>query len=444
MYLQEILEVAIGLIFVWLVLSVGTMSVQEWIGNLLNLRARDMEKAIIRMVGNKDFARRLYEYPLIANLNPSPKRPGRKGRLPSYIPPEKFAATIFELIVQAGTDNSPVESMSHEMDNQMGFIASPEQQHLARQDWEAILVTARNIASSGAGTAGLDSLKFQVQSLGEKYPELGPTLDVLIPQVETYYGPLVEDQRTVAETGADTGLAMRQFRLGTLALQGTNPGLNGSAGAILRQTDVHALRGEPAVSKTLANLESWFNDAMAQLSEAYKRRAQAIAFIIGLILALILNVDSVGVATSLWREPTLRLAIVAQAQNYTLPAAGQIDTTSSPFENIPALETKLQALNIPLGWTIVPVDTVGRQCSLLPVKAGLVFGIPIPDNQGQPVCNGIKNLPVDLNSWLAKILGLLISGAAASQGAPFWFDILKKAMSVLGAGSKPASQKAAA
>jgi hypothetical protein len=132
MYLQEILEVAIGLIFVWLVLSVGTMSIQEWIGNLLNLRARDMEKAIIRMVSNKDFARRLYEYPLIANLYPSPKRSSRKGRLPSYIPPEKFAATIFELIVQAGTDNSPVESMAHEMDNQMGFIASPEQQHLAR------------------------------------------------------------------------------------------------------------------------------------------------------------------------------------------------------------------------------------------------------------------------------------------------------------------------
>jgi hypothetical protein len=295
-------------------------------------------------------------------------------------------------------------------------------------------MTARNIASSGSGPAGLDSLKFQLQALGEKYPELGPTLDVLVPQVETYYGPLFENQRTVAETGADTGLAMRQFRLGTLALQATNPGLHESAGAILRQTDVYTLRGEQAVNKTLANLESWFNDAMAQLSDAYKRRAQAIAFIIGLILALILNVDSVGVATSLWREPTLRLAIVAQAQNYSLPAAGQIDTTSNPFENIPALETKLQALNIPLGWTIVPVDTVGGQCTLLPVKPGLVFGIPIPDNQGQPV---------DLNSWLAKILGLLISGAAASQGAPFWFDILKKAMSVLGAGSKPASQKAA-
>ncbi len=56
--------------------------------------------------------------------------------------------------------------MTHEMDNQLGFIESPEQQQLARQDWEAILVTARNIASSGAGTAALDSLKFQVQSTG--------------------------------------------------------------------------------------------------------------------------------------------------------------------------------------------------------------------------------------------------------------------------------------
>jgi hypothetical protein len=444
MYLQEILEVAIGLIFVWLVLSVGTMSLQEWIGNILNLRARGLEKAIVRMLSSQDLARRFYAYPLITNLYQKPKKPGQKGRLPSYIPPDKFAATIFELIVQAGTDNSPIQTMSHEIDNQLGFIESPEQQNLARQDWDAILGTARNIAISGSGTAGLDSLKFQIQAFGEKFPELGPTVDVLIPQVEAYYGPLVEEQRTVAESGVDTGLAMRQFRLGTQALQGTNPGLNESAGAILRQTDVYALRGELALNKTLANLESWFNDAMTQLSDAYKRRAQVIAFIIGLILALILNVDSVGVATSLWREPTLRLAIIAQAQYYPNPAGGQISTSTSPLENIPALETQLQALNLPLGWTIVPIDTGGSQCSILPVQAGQVMGIPILSDQGQPICNGIKNLPVDLNSWLKKILGLLITGAAASQGAPFWFDILKKAMSAVGAGTKPAVQKAAA
>jgi hypothetical protein len=212
----------------------------------------------------------------------------------------------------------------------------------------------------------------------------------------------------------------------------------------VRQTEVFGLRVEEAINKTLANLESWFNDAMARLSDSYKRRAQAIAFIIGIILALILNVDSVSVATSLWREPTLRLAIIAQAQNYTPPGTVQKVTPANPLENIPALETQLQALNIPLGWTIVPFDTGGSKCSLLPIKTGQILGIPSLNNQGQPVCNGIKNLPVDLNGWLAKILGLLITGAAASQGAPFWFDILKKAMTALGGPSKPAEPKSAA
>jgi hypothetical protein len=107
------------------------------------------------------------------------------------------------------------------------------------------------------------------------------------------------------------------------------------------------------------------------------------------------------------------------------------------------LQTQLQALNIPLGWTTVPFDTGGSQCSLLPIKPSQVLGIPFND-QGQPVCNGIKNLPVDFNGWLTKILGLLISAAAASQGAPFWFDILKKTLTLLGASTKPAVQKTAA
>ena len=46
MYLQEILEVSIGLVFLWLVISVATMSLQEWLSNLLNARGKEMEKTI--------------------------------------------------------------------------------------------------------------------------------------------------------------------------------------------------------------------------------------------------------------------------------------------------------------------------------------------------------------------------------------------------------------
>jgi hypothetical protein len=442
MYLQEILEVAIGLVLVWLVLSVGTMSLQEWLSNLLNSRAKEMEKVIAQMLSSADMTRQFYQYPLITNLYQSSKETGKKPRLPSYIPAAKFGATLFSLVVQAGTDHSPVREMTDEINRQLASIKSPEQQKLAKADWDAILETARNLAASNLGGAALDSLKLQMQIYGEKYPEVKPGLDDLIPEVDAYYGQFVQEQHAVVESGADAGLAMRQFRLGLLGLQKTNPQLSDSVTAIVKQAEGYALRADQMVATARVNMETWFNDAMDRLSGTYKRKAQVAAFIIGCILALILNVDSINVATSLWREPTLRQAIYAQAQSYKLPATSQGSTAPGPLEDIPALETQLQALNIPFGWSIAAFDTHARQCALLPLKAGQVWGIPGQDSQGQPVCKGFTNLPPDILGWLTKILGLLMTGAATTQGAPFWFDILGKLVNVRSTGVNPAEKQA--
>ncbi|MGA2489483.1 MAG: hypothetical protein ABSF99_04750, partial [Anaerolineales bacterium] len=193
MYLQEILEVVIGLVFLWLVISLATMSFQEWIADRINLRANELEKAIAEMLGNQDLLQKFYDYPLIANLYTQPKKASKKPRLPSYIPANKFSATLFQLILQAGANNSPVQTMTGEIEKQMGSIESPEQQKLAKDDWDAILKTAGNASTSGLGTAALDSLKFQVEAFEEKYPELKPTIDTLIPQMDTYYGQFSED-----------------------------------------------------------------------------------------------------------------------------------------------------------------------------------------------------------------------------------------------------------
>jgi hypothetical protein len=441
MYLQEILEVGIGLVFVWLVLSVATMSLKEWLGNALNLRAKEMEKVIAQMLNSNDLTRQFYAHPLIADLYQQPGTPGKKTRLPSYIPSNKFGAAIFSLVVQAGTDNSPVWKMTDEINKSLASIESPEQQKLAKADWSAILETAINLSASGLGATALDSLKLQVQVYGEKYPEVKPSLVTLVPLLDAYYGQFIQEQRTAVASGADTGLTMRQFRLGLLALQKINPRLAGSVSAIIRQADSSVLRTDQIVATTRLNLESWFNDAMDRLSGTYKRNAQITAFIIGVILALLLNVDSINVATSLWREPTLRQAIIAQAQNYTPPAATKGTTTTTPLQNIPALETQLQALNIPFGWTFAAFNTGGRTCSLLPVQAGQVWGIPSQDSSARPVCLRFSNLPPDLIAWLVKILGLLMTGAAAAQGAPFWFDILGKLVNVRGTGANPSEQQ---
>ena len=442
MYLQEILEVGIGLVFVWLVISVATMSLMEWLGNLLNARAKEMEKAIAQMLSSADMTRQFYAHPLIANLYKPSKIAGKKSRLPSYIPAAKFGATLFSLVLQAGTDNSPVMAMTAGINQQLTSIQSPEQQKLAKADWNAILETTKNLAASGLGAAGLDSLKLQMQVYGEKYPEVKPSLDTLMPQVDSYYGQFVQEQRAAAESGADTGLTMRQFRLGLLGIQKVNPNLASSVTAIVKQSEGYALQADQMVATARLNLETWFNDSMDRLSGTYKRKTQIMSFIIGLILALLLNVDSISVATSLWREPTLRQAIIAQAQSYTPPAASQGSTSiASPLQNIPALQTQLQALNIPFGWSFASFNTGGRQCSLLPLRASQVWGISSMDSQGQPDCKQFSNLPPDVISWLVKILGLLMTGLAATQGAPFWFDVLGRLVNVRGTGSKPAEKQ---
>jgi len=180
---------------------------------------------------------------------------------------------------------------------------------------------------------------------------------------------------------------------------------------------------------------------MNRLSGTYKRRAQLLAFIIGFILAMILNVDSINVASSLWREPTLRQAIVAEAQNYTPPVTSQSTPGAAPLQDIPALKTQLQSLNIPFGWNFAAFNPGEKKCALLPIQPGQIVGIAVRDASGQSICNGINNLPSDPNSWAAKLLGMLITGAAAAQGAPFWFDILKKLVNVRGTGAKPEEQK---
>ena len=58
----------------------------------------------------------------------------------------------------------------------------------------------------------------------------------------------------------------------------------------------------------------------------------------------------------------------------------------------------------------------------------------------QPLCIQILNAPKNYNEIFLKSMGILISALAAMQGAPFWFDILKKLVNVRGTGSNPIEQ----
>lgn len=98
MYLDAILEVAIGLIFSWLVLSIATMQLQEWVSSLFGWRAELLEGSLKQMLQNDNWVEKFYSHPVIDSLS-------RSGRKPSYIPPDRFAQSLYDVLF-----NTPVES----------------------------------------------------------------------------------------------------------------------------------------------------------------------------------------------------------------------------------------------------------------------------------------------------------------------------------------------
>jgi len=315
MQLDALLEVAIGLVFMWLVLSVATVHTQESIGNLLNWRANFLEQSITNMLKNPALVEQLYKEPLIEALGEM----DRKGRIkkPINIPNATFAAALLEVILNAGRDeNAPATAMT------------------------------------------LGQIRAGVQRLKAQSPELARVLERVLPGLENE----------------------------TLELKDT-------------------------LAKYQKNIASWFDTVMNQASGWYKARAQTVAFFLGLALAVIFHIDTLHITHQLWREPTLRAVIVAQAQNRSQTGQQEITNISESFES----------LAIPVGWSTVPVEDA-TACAW-PPKA-----VNRPAYRSVGECRELSNLPAwgDVWGWIVKFFGLVVSGFAAMQGAPFWFDILRK------------------
>jgi hypothetical protein len=139
--------------------------------------------------------------------------------------------------------------------------------------------------------------------------------------------------------------------------------------------------------------ETWYDDTMARVSGWYRRRVQLVLWCIAITLAVLLNVDSVNLARVFWSDETVRAAVVAQAERAA--EQGEADGVSQDLE----------ALEVPLGWRF---DDGGAQ-----------------------------DLPSGWQAWLAKVIGILLTSAAISLGAPFWFDLLGKVAKLRSSGSPP-------
>ena len=163
--------------------------------------------------------------------------------------------------------------------------------------------------------------------------------------------------------------------------------------------------GANDIDKLRTRIEDWFDDSMERLSGIYKRFSQWMMLVLGLLVAVCMNIDSVHMVRTLWNEPALSHAIADGASEavknsqifncLTTPAAGGATTTTPcktpDFSSIRAVIDQQQ---LPIGW------------------AGITFDF-----------------------WV--LVGWLLSALAISLGAQFWFGLLTQLISLRAAGDKP-------
>jgi len=96
------IDVAIGLAFVFALLSLICSSVTELISQLLGWRARTLEEGIRNLISDPATREAFYRHPLIRSLG-NPSASGEKGH-PSYLPSHMFAIVLLDVLAPAQAD----------------------------------------------------------------------------------------------------------------------------------------------------------------------------------------------------------------------------------------------------------------------------------------------------------------------------------------------------
>lgn len=116
----DVIEIVIGLIFIYLLVSILVTVINEIVSTNLQMRSRFLKKAVVQMLQDevlkketgKDLPKAFYEHPVIKKLEQAEKSwiPFLKPKL-SYISPKVFASVVIDLLGGYDAQKKPMISV---------------------------------------------------------------------------------------------------------------------------------------------------------------------------------------------------------------------------------------------------------------------------------------------------------------------------------------------
>ncbi|MBW4624750.1 MAG: hypothetical protein KME49_04370 [Brasilonema octagenarum HA4186-MV1] len=383
MNLPVIVDIAVGLIFIYLILSLLTSEVQELISTFLQWRGKHLKKSIQLLVAGGSetqqqdiddatvLVHKLYQDPLINTLNQqaqklvekevqeinqfryNSKALKEKQSSPSYIPSETFAITLLEAL---------------RIPELVNFVQTPSER---KTNLYMVLSSYKQLK-----TAITDKNSDSYQQIHNIYGDITENNE---------FKKLVQDLPEYVPNNLITSLSVLAQR---------------------SKLKIDNIKDE--TSQFQKEVETWFDRSMDRASGVYKRNAKGVAILIGISVAILTNTDTFFLLKRLSQDSAVRSAITESA------------IQQKDFLNDQNARSQFQELlgnaSVPIGW-----QNISQQFEPLKTSRG---------NSAQMFI---------LRIWLAfKILfGWIVSGLAIAMGAPFWFDVLNKVINVRNSGPKP-------
>lgn len=324
-----ILDVAIGMVFVYLLLSLICSAMTEMLETWFKQRGKNLWRGLTELLYDKQgaFVEQLYKDPLIYGLYSGDQPSAKSRNLPSYIASRTFALALIHQIVNGQNLHGQALTVQHIKEGLRKNTDLPE--------------------------------------------ALKPLLLVLI------------------NTAGDD------------------------------------------LEKAIKSIEAWYDNATDRIAGWYKRHTQWVAFFAGLAIAAVGNVDSLTLVRSLSSDDALRSALVSASGEYAKARKEETGVGGQKHDVGKGQSASSEAC----GAKNSPECQAAKACedeAASGSSACLYYtnlaqlnslGLPIGWNTGDP-----RTVSPEGWAWVNKVIGLLMSGIAASFGAPFWFDMLNKIM----------------
>jgi hypothetical protein len=106
---MDMLDVAIGVVFVYLLMSLIATAAAEAFEWAMRYRAKDLERGLRELLRDPQLIQQLYDHPLVNGLYVGEYATTKKRNLPSYMPARSFALAVMDLLL-----SDPNDAKSHD------------------------------------------------------------------------------------------------------------------------------------------------------------------------------------------------------------------------------------------------------------------------------------------------------------------------------------------